>query len=376
MARLTAGEALPRRVLLFCAAVLLLLLAAQPPARADEADETGQAVTIADQHGRPLLVTGLDVAPGDRFIDEANRLWDVISRSGNQALARAAGTVDLRLTPQEEALLGARIQQAGLLGGGGVAVFHTHNAEAYEPTEGAPFSSPAGGVLRVGNVLAAALRDLGVEAVHDRTSHLPHDRLAYSRSRRTLTYLMTSRAPAAAFDLHRDTAPAAAYTATIDGRQTARVMIVIGRANPSMEANLAFAKRVKTRVDEEYPGLLRAIYYGKGHYNQDLFPRLLLLEAGTYENTRAEAERAMRLFARAVAPLLQAGPGLLALPELEEKAGEEAENRGAWRAIIAWAAAALLLGGSFVVISHGGAEPAMRQLNRLLGRDGKGSDER
>ena len=43
-------------------------------------------------------------------------------------------------------------------------------------------------------------------------------------------------------------------------------------------------------ADEEYPGLVKDIYIGKGNYNQELYPRALLLEMGTHE---IEKEKAM-----------------------------------------------------------------------------------
>ena len=58
--------------------------------------------------------------------------------------------------------------------------------------------------------------------------------------------------PTAAFDVHQDSAPAEAYLTYITGVESAKVMIVIGRQNPNMNANMAFAERVKKRADEMY----------------------------------------------------------------------------------------------------------------------------
>ena len=49
-----------------------------------------------------------------------------------------------------------------------------------------------------------------------------------------------------------------------------KVQIVLGRTNPNLKANEAFAKQVKAVVDKKYPGLIKGIFYGDGKYNQDL----------------------------------------------------------------------------------------------------------
>lgn len=347
-----------------------LLLSLLPPrlAHAHEAGE-GEAVTIVDRRGRIVLETGLDVTPGDQFIDEGNLLWLVRERNGNRAIAEPQGPVSLDLTEREAASLPKALDQAALGKGVDIAVYHTHNAEAYEPTEGHYSVEPEGGIVRVGEVMVEAFRAVGIEAIHETTSHLPHNKLSYSRSRRTAIRLMTQSAPTAMFDLHRDTAPARAYEMEIDGEPVARVMIVVGRANPSMETTLAFAKRVKEQVDEAHPGLMRAIYFGKGHYNQDLFPHLLLLEMGSYKLPREYAERTAVLLAEPLLTVvgLKKGPALR--PDMAE------ENRAAWRSILGWLALASALGGFFFVVTNGGWAPARRKLTSWLQRVRNGRND-
>ena len=68
------------------------------------------------------------------------------------------------------------------------------------------------------------------------------------------------------------------------------VRLFVGRSNPNGDENKAFAQEIKAVADEEYPGLVKDIYIGKGNYNQELYPRALLLEMGTHE---IEKEKAM-----------------------------------------------------------------------------------
>ena len=117
--------------------------------------------------------------------------------------------------------------------------------------------------------------NVAISSVSVSYTHLnPHDINAYSRSRRTSVQALKDT-PEAIFDIHRDSAPLSAYMTTINGVETAQVMIVIGRSNPNMNANLEFARQIKATADKIYPGLMRGIYMGRGDYNQDLYPRAL-----------------------------------------------------------------------------------------------------
>ncbi|MGI6663499.1 MAG: stage II sporulation protein P [Bacillota bacterium] len=53
----------------------------------------------------------------------------------------------------------------------------------------------------------------------------------------------------ALFDVHRDAGPAEPYLKDLDGREVAKAMIVVGRTNPKMNANLDFARRLKDAVN-------------------------------------------------------------------------------------------------------------------------------
>ena len=72
-----------------------------------------------------------------------------------------------------------------------VLIYHTHTYEAYEQTQDAPYeetekwrtADSAHNVVRVGEELAALLRSLGVEVVHDVTAFEPPNlSSAYTRS--------------------------------------------------------------------------------------------------------------------------------------------------------------------------------------------------
>ena len=64
--------------------------------------------------------------------------------------------------------------------------------------------------------------------------------------------------------------------------------------------NLECAKRIKAIADEKFPSLIIGIFHAKGNYNQDLGPRMILLEFGTHTTTLEEAKRSTALMAQVI----------------------------------------------------------------------------
>ncbi len=203
-----------------------------------------------------------------------------------------------------------------------IGLYHTHNDECFIPTEGVEYEYGSGGIHSVGHALKNALEAKGINVIYSEDLHLPHDRGAYRRSRPT-AWDLVRREPDAVFDIHRDSAPAEAYQHEINGQSVARIMIVVGRANPNLTVNQNFAYDLKGYADNVYPGLLRGIYLAEGSYNQDLFPLNLLLEVGSYLNPRQDAERGVTYFADIVGYYFY-GPEFI---DIEERDGKEARDR-------------------------------------------------
>lgn len=69
------------------------------------------------------------------------------------------------------------------------------------------------------------------------------------------------------------------YQGNVNGRPLAKTQLVVGRQNPQMNTVNNFAQQLKAIADNKYPGLVKGIFYGKGGYNQDIYPRSILIEA-------------------------------------------------------------------------------------------------
>ena len=94
-------------------------------------------------------------------------------------------------------------------------------------------------------------------------------------------------------DIHRDSLERDKTTITIDGKEYAKIIFLLGLENPNYEENNAFIEKINNKVNNYYPGLSKGIYKKEGPgvngiYNQDFSSKLILLEIGGYENTTSE----------------------------------------------------------------------------------------
>lgn len=100
----------------------------------------------------------------------------------------------------------------------------------------------------------------------------------------TLTYFI---------DVHRDSLTKDRTTITINGKDYAKTMFLIGLENANYEENLKFTTLINDKMNEKYPGLSKGIYKKggvgvNGVYNQDFSGRTILIEMGGYENNLSE----------------------------------------------------------------------------------------
>ena len=99
------------------------------------------------------------------------------------------------------------------------------------------------------------------------------------------------------------------YLANVNGTEMSQIRLVVGRQNQNREANLEYAKRIKAIADERYPGLVKGIFHARGNYNQDLGPRMILLEFGTHVTSLEHALRSVEPMADVIAAAAGLAPG-------------------------------------------------------------------
>lgn len=270
----------------------------------------GKYYQMVDDAGNVVYGTGWKIRVGDEFLTEDNKRYEIVGIDGQTAKVKLIGQINLveyfpknGAAPFGGSLFSGSIAHAAATPK--VAVYHTHNDEAYVPSDGVESSDEGnGGIVKVGNVFSSALESEGIQAIHSDTNHSPHDNMAYERSRRTVVSLLKQQ-PDAIFDLHRDAAPKEAYQGKIDGEDVTKVQLVVGKYGPTGKQIEEYAMQMKAASDEQHPGLVKGIFFAKGgDYNQDLHPKSMLVEVGAQTNSREAAERGITMFASAVPTVL------------------------------------------------------------------------
>lgn len=352
--------------------IAVLLICGSPVAAAgfiaDDIDELESGyITITDEAGTVIMQTGRNVRPGDQYISEENHLYEVTSVEGMSAKARFIRTeediaMDTSAVPvQTPADPPPQI----------ISVYHTHTDESYLPTDGRVSMPGRGTIMLVGDVFAQRLEELGYEVRHSKTLHEPHDANAYHRSRRTFMKLLKDQ-PVALFDLHRDSAPLNAYSTTINGKPTAKILLVVGRQNQNRRTTLNYAKRIKAASDAKYRGLIRGIFIARGNYNQDLNPRAMLVEVGTQYNSRDAAEHSVALLADIVPAFLNINSRSSASAAPVEGATEQADPQMAtaeesYGSDMLYIVGAVVIGAlGYLYLSTGSWGEAKNKLNRFF----------
>ncbi|NLM38046.1 MAG: stage II sporulation protein P [Firmicutes bacterium] len=330
--------------------VLLLVLLTLAGPVWGHTERTDGYYTLVDVEGRRIARTAHEVKKGDQYLTADNKLYRVEQVEENTARLRFVREVNLEAAIAPSLIDRLASAMARLLPGKEeyvqgenrpVAIYHTHSAESYVPTDGRASIREHGGIFKVGEALAQALRERGVNVIHEKTPHDPHDAMAYDRSRRTATDLLKEK-PIALLDIHRDAVPADEYADEINNTAVTKAQLVVGRQNPNMKANEAFAYQIKSVVDKKYPGFIKGIFYADGKYNQDLAPRLLLVELGSHTNSREEAERGAAIFATAAKEVLT-----------NPRASNSAVGAGATRSLL-WIIGLAAVGLAIYFVVNGG----------------------
>ncbi len=325
-----------------------------------------------------IMKTSRRITEGDRYITQDNKFYYVENVEENIAWARLWGTTELspieRAAPDRSSIIDILTQyETGEVGEteqvqpeeqqiepeeAKVAVFHSHGAEAYVPSDGDEFIEEGGGILDVGETFSEELQKKGIDTIHNTETHVPHDAGAYQRSRGTKEELIKENANVF-FDVHRDAVPGEEYIEHINGEPIVQVQFVVGRQNQNVQTIREFAESMKRAADEQHPGLVKGIFFAQGNYNQDMHPQSLLLEIGSHENTREGAEESAALFADAVEYYYVE----------EETAARGGIAMAVLRSILWIIFIALLALGAFLLISTGGREEFRAKVKRFFSRE-------
>lgn len=309
--------------------------------------------TMTDAAGNPITLRAGRMYVGDEYISGDNHNYRVVSVDDGRQLAVAEEIDDTEAFIEwDSAIAMAEDKQDDEKKL--ICMYSTHSDESYVPDDGTSSKWENAGIYDVGNALKDELEARGIETIYSEESFLPHDAEAYNRSRATAEELL-KKAPDALFDIHRDAIPPEEYETEINGDEISKVRLFVGRSNQNQAANKAFAKKIKKEADARYPGLIKDIYIGKGNYNQELYPRSLLLEFGTHEIEKDKVIGATSYIAEIIDEVLYGGTAQAA----SEPEDAPAFNGIAWAVGLALAAAVI-----YGVVSTGSLGGAWHKLRR------------
>lgn len=207
-----------------------------------------------------------------------------------------------------------------------ILIYHTHLTEAYfqtgdysyKPTDPFRTDDNTKNVAAVGEKLANLLREkYGICVIHDTTDHEPPKlSTAYSRSEATMKkYREMYPSISMYIDVHRDAhvnnpTKTADYI-TIDGKEVARMMFVVGTGEgatgtgfdemPDFTSNYALAEKISGRLLEYDEKLAKNMRVKTGRYNQHISNQCLLVEVGHTSNSLEQALNAVDYLAEAIA---------------------------------------------------------------------------
>lgn len=197
-----------------------------------------------------------------------------------------------------------------------VLIYHTHTSEMYRTDTFAPsspdeyhvFNTADTGIVRVGRAIKDHLELFGIPTCHLTNVHdWPSHPRAYIEARTTVEqFLRNNPHVDVVLDVHRDAPPG--LVAAVGGRRAAQLAFVVGThpgMHPGWPENVAFSRAMAALIEERFPGLFRrVIERPDSRLNQDLHPRAILVEVGSYDTHLAEALVSAEMLAEIIADML------------------------------------------------------------------------
>lgn len=190
-----------------------------------------------------------------------------------------------------------------------VFLYNSHNRESFLPhlpdiTDPNSAHHDTVNITKVSERFAEALEAKGIGTNVDDTDHMNvldekgwgYEK-SYDASRSTVSEAVsTNKKLDYIFDVHRDSLPRKDSTIDIDGKDYAKILMVVGADYDGYEENLALATEIHYLIEDKYPGLSKGVIKKEGAgtngvFNQDLSKNSMLLEIGGYDNSLEEMYR-------------------------------------------------------------------------------------
>lgn len=181
-----------------------------------------------------------------------------------------------------------------------IYLYNTHQLENYN-NKNLSIYNITPNVLMASYILKEKLNKNGISTIVEDTNlseflNLNHWNYAssYKATRMLLLEKMNKYDSLKYFiDIHRDSVNRNSTTVTINNKNYAKILFVIGLEHKNYEYNLEVTNKLNDLIKEDYPSLTKGIYKksGKGVdgiYNQDVDKNCILIEIGGVDNTIEE----------------------------------------------------------------------------------------
>ena len=179
-----------------------------------------------------------------------------------------------------------------------VYIYNTHQKEAYKNSKG---------VYDASFVMQEELKKYNIDVIvetRDITEFMRANNIDYSYSYYASKFYIKDTLEKnnidLLIDLHRDSLDKKTSTITINKKNYAKILFVVGGENKNYKKNLELANTINNLVDVKYPDLSRGVIIKKGVgvngvYNQDLSSKMILLELGGNNNSFEEVTNTISL---------------------------------------------------------------------------------
>lgn len=178
-----------------------------------------------------------------------------------------------------------------------VYLYNTHQSEEYAASNLESYNiKPT--VMMTSYILREKLNKNGIVTIveeNDVTEFLRTNNWNYASSYKVTKLLMEdaynkNQSLNFFIDLHRDSVKKNVSSITIDNKNYAKILFIVGLENKNYIKNLNMTEILNNKFNDKYPGLSRGIYKKKGSgvngvYNQDFHPNTILIEVGGVDNT-------------------------------------------------------------------------------------------
>ena len=188
-----------------------------------------------------------------------------------------------------------------------VYIYNTHQTEKYNSSKEINLNYS---VIDASFYLQKKLKEYGIEAFVEEMSIqdiLSTNNWSYASSYKVSRMFMEKRKKdnnnlKYYIDIHRDSVKKNISTVSINGKEYAKTMFLLGLENPKYKNNEENINKLEIWLNNNYQGLSWGIYkkQGKGVngvYNQDFSSNVFLIEIGGEENTYEEVENTIDVIA-------------------------------------------------------------------------------